>query len=231
MKTVNLLPGWYLRQRRKQHFFRIHVLLMLVLGAGLSGTAFMSRQRLFALRATRDGLAARLASLPSLDPELQRRQAELKRLQELLLARRELGSTIPMSAVMQQLQNELTPGMALSNVIIDVRPEPVKGSGMVGDSRNPPRYRDVAHLTVVGISPPPSDGTMQFYNNIVKNPLFSAVMLSYTRSGVLLGYAIRKFEIQLDMDLDKLSSESADPAAPASDGIASPLSGGSFNGQ
>jgi hypothetical protein len=137
--------------------------------------------------------------------------------------------------VIQQLQNGLTPGMALSHLEIVVRPEPVKGSGMVGDSRNPPRYRDEAHMTVVGIAPPPDNMfAVQFYNNIVKNPLFSDVTLDYTKSAILQGYPLRTFEIQLTMDLDKLSTDATDgasPAAPITPGSAVTLgSGGNDDG-
>ena len=58
-----------------------------------------------------------------------------------------------MSAVVQQLRNEMTAGMALSNVAIDVRSEPLKGSGFVGDPHNPPKYHEVAHLNILGIAP------------------------------------------------------------------------------
>ncbi len=77
----------------------------------------------------------------------------LKRLNNLELAYRELGNTIPMSAVIQQIQNDMTMGMALSRVTIDVRSEPVKGSGFVGDAAHPPHNHDVAHIVVVGSRP------------------------------------------------------------------------------
>ena len=132
-----------------------------------------------------------------------------------------------MSEVIQQLQNDMTPGVALSNVSIEVRPEPVKGSGFVGDPKNPPRYHDVAHLTVVGISPNDQQIT-QLVEKVSKNALFSDVSLNYTRTGTLQGYTVRRFEFQLSMDLERLSMVDPDPAAAIS---AKPIaSGGPVHG-
>ena len=121
-----------------------------------------------------------------------------------------------MSAVIQQLQNDMTPGMALSNVLIDVRSEPVKGCGFVGDTRNPPRYHDVAHLTVIGMAPDDRQ-VAQLIDSVSKNPLFADVTLDFTRTGALHNYPVRKFEIQLAMDLEPLTTQSVD-AQPARSG-------------
>lgn len=215
MKTVNLVPGWYQRQQRRRKNLRLHVGFMLLLGALMIAARVVGQQRLAVLNARRGTLQQALAATPSHDAQLKEQQANLHRLQDLQLARRELGNTVPMSAVIQQLQNDMTPGMALSNVLIDVRSEPVKGSGVVGDTRNPPRYHDVAHLTVVGIAPNDRQ-VAQLIDMISKNQLFSDVTLDFTRTGTLHNYPVRKFEIQLGMDLEPLTTQTVDAdASPA----------------
>ena len=82
-------------------------------------------------------LAATLKNIHDPAAKLQQAKTDLRRLEDLRLARQELGNTIPMSAVIQQLQNDMTRGMALSSVNVEVRPEPVRGSGVVGDPKNP----------------------------------------------------------------------------------------------
>ncbi len=218
MKNVNLVPQWYQRQQRRKRNLRIHVGLMLAVGGLMLGARFVAQQRITSIDHTRDSLRQTLSSLPNPSRELQAKQADLKRLEDLRLARRELGNTIPMSAVIQQLQNDLTPGMALSNVLIDVRSEPIKGSGFVGDTKNPPRYHDVAHLTVVGLSPD-NRQVDQFIDSASKNPLFSDITQDYTRTGGLHNYPVRKFEIQLAMDLEPLTAQTAE-APPGSASVA-----------
>ena len=130
-----------------------------------------------------------------------------------------------MSAVIQQLQNDMTRGMAFSNVNVEVRPEPLRGSGVVGDPKNPPRYHDVAHLSITGIAPDESRIAV-YIDNISKNPLFADVMLNYTRTGELLHHPVRRFEIQLSMDLERLTSVAPDTLAAAPPGGASSLATG-----
>jgi len=231
MKTVNLVPGWYQRQQRRRKNLRVHVGLMVLLGASIFGAHQLGNRQIRGLVAECNALKNTLDHTPSQEAELRRQQAELKRLEDLRLARRELGNTVPMSAVIQQLQNDMTPGMALSDVLIDVRSEPVKGSGVVGDTRNPPRYRDVAHLTVVGMAPNDRQ-VAQLIDSVSKNELFSDVTLDYTRTGTLHNYPIRKFEIQLGMDLEPLTTQTVDALpSPGPSADASAANGGESHEQ
>ena len=219
MKTVNLLPQWYVLRLHRQKILRVHVVVMILLGVGLYGATWLGRQMLAADVQRRDQFAAQLGLVPNPERQLRQAQADLRRLEELRLARKELGNTVPMSAVIQQLRNEMTPGMALSSVNIDVRSEPVKGSGFVGDPHNPPKYRDVAHLTILGIAPNDRQIT-QFIEEISGNPLFAGVTLDFTRTVRLQEYSVRKFEIQLDMDLERLTMEDSGAVASATPGSA-----------
>ena len=45
MKSVNLLPNWYLQQRRHRHHLRLHVGFMLLLGAAVVAAAFAGQAR------------------------------------------------------------------------------------------------------------------------------------------------------------------------------------------
>ncbi len=220
MKTVNLLPQWYVHQRHGQKRIKFHIAAMILLGTGMFSATWLGRQKLAADATRRDHLKAQLEMTKDPAAELKAMEDDLHRLEELRLARKELGNTVPMSAVVQQLRNQMTPGMALSNVSIDVRSEPVKGSGFVGDPHNPPKYHDVAHLNVLGIAPNDRQIT-QFIEEVSRNPLFAGVTLDFTRTSTLQNYAVRKFEIQLDMDLERLTTEdngnamaSAMPSAP-----------------
>ena len=225
MKTVNLLPGWYRQQERRQLNLHFHAGAMLVLGAAMIGLTIAGRRELAAMNHRRDALAATLRQVQDPAPQLQQATADFRRLEELRLARQELGNTIPMSAVIQQLQNDMTRGMAFSNVNVEVRPEPLRGSGVVGDPKNPPRYHDVAHLSITGIAPDESRIAV-YIDNISKNPLFADVMLNYTRTGELLHHPVRRFEIQLSMDLERLTSVAPDTLAAAPPGGASSLATG-----
>jgi Tfp pilus assembly protein PilN len=219
MKTVNLLPKWYRQQQRRQRNMRFHVGALLLLGAAMVGLTFVGRRELSALNNRRHALALALQNIRDPAAQLQQVNADLRRLEDLRLARHELGNTIPMSAVIQQLQNDMTRGMALSNVSVEVRPEPLRGSGVIGDPKNPPRYHDVAHLSITGIAP--DEGRIaSFIDNISRNPLFADVMLNYTRTGELQHYPVRRFEIQLNMDLERLTSVAPDNLAVTPPGAA-----------
>lgn len=213
MKTVNLLPQWYLQQQRQKTHLRVHVAAMLLMGVGMAGLTYASRERIASLQNSEADLAHQVVKVGNPRAELTAKEAELKRLENLQLAYRELGNTIPMSAVIQQVQNDMTVGMALSRVSIDVRSEPIKGAGMVGDPKHPPRNHDVVKLIVVGIAP--NDVQIaQLIGKISSNPLFTDVSLNYTRTELLNGdRSIRRFEIQMQMDLDRLPSQ--DPDAPS----------------
>jgi hypothetical protein len=209
MKTVNLLPDWYLLQQQQKRNLRLHIAVMVGLGLCAFGFTFVARQRIATLSAERSALAAKANEVGDPDPKLQIQQTELKRLNNLELAYRELGNTIPMSAVIQQIQNDMTPGMALSRVMIDVHAEPVKGSGFVGDTKHPPRNHDVAHIGVVGVAP--NDVQIaQLIGKISTNPLFTDVSLNYTHTELLNERSIRRFEIQMEMDLERLVTQDED---------------------
>ena len=225
MKTVNLLPGWYRQQTRRQRNMRLHVAVMLLLGAAMVGSTVAARRQLLTMNHRRAAMAATLRVIEDPAVPLRQARADLRRLEDLRLARQELGNTVPMSAVIQQLQNDMTPGMALSNVSVEVRSEPIRGSGVVGDPKNPPRYRDVAHISLTGVAP--DEGRIAaFIDNLSRNPLFADIMLDYTRTGELQRYLVRRFEIQLTMDLERLTSVAPDGLVAAGEGAASPLATG-----
>ncbi len=228
MKSVNLLPKWYLQERRQRRYLRVHAGVMLLLGAAMAGAGFVGQQRIAALGRQRNQLETRLSQVADPEATLKRKQTDLHRLEDLQLAYRELGKTIPMSSVIQQLQNDMTPGMALSQVSIEVRPDPVKGSGNVGDTHNPPKYHDVAYLTVEGIAP--NDVQIaQLIKTLSTNPLLTDVMLDYTKTGALDAFLVRRFEIKTKMDLDRLTNE--DPEAQSGKDPASVASGGLEHGE
>ncbi len=209
MKTINLLPEWYFRQHQQKKKLRMHIACMVVLAGGCVGATFVGRSRVGAMEEHCTDLGARVTQAGDVNAKLAAQQAELMRLDNLELAYRELGNTIPMSAVIQQIQNEMTAGMALSRVTIDVRSEPVKGSGFVGDSKHPPRNHDVAHMVVVGIAP--NDVQIaELIGKISTNALFSDVSLNFTHTEILSEHSIRRFEIQMEMELERLATEEQD---------------------
>ena len=231
MKTINLLPSWYLEQRRYQKNVRLQVGAMVLLGAAMFGITLLARQHLAAMQVQSAKLAEQLSHIGDPGAELQRQQQSMRRLEELKLAHRELGKPIPYSKVIQQVQNAMTPGMALSNVGIDVRSDPVKGSGFVGDSHNPPRYHDTARISIVGIAPR-NEQISQLLGKVSTNPLFTDVTLDYTRAGTLEGYSVLKFEIQMSMDLERLTSQDPDATlAPAVTAALPTASGGMTHGE
>ncbi len=183
----------------------------------MGGVWTFGQGRVLALRRDRDQRAARLAILPDRQADLLHEQISLHHLEDLQLAYRELGKTIPMSSVIQQIQNDMSPGMALTNLLIEVRPDAVKGSGMIGDVRTPPRYHDVAYLSVEGIAPPPpkqdhQDQVAMLFDKLSHNPLFEEVTLDYARDGTLNAFLVRRFEIKLKMDLERLTTQDPDTA-------------------
>jgi hypothetical protein len=217
VKTVNLLPKWYRQQRRQRRIVRMHVGAMLLLAAGMAGLWAAGQRQLRAVALERERLAATVAAMPDAQVELQRGQNDLRRLEDLQLAYRELGKTIPMSSVIQQIQNEMTPGMALAHLLIEVRPDPVKGSGTVGDARTPPRYHDVAYLSVEGVAPKDED-IARMIAKLAANPLFAEVTLDYSREGILNGFLVRRFEIKMKMDLERLTTQDPEMQNMASGG-------------
>jgi Tfp pilus assembly protein PilN len=216
MKTINLLPQWYTQQAHRNRRMRMHIVAMICLGGLMYGATQIGGRVRDADFKQRDDLARQLESIPDLSAELRVAQADLHRLEERQLARKELGHTVPMSKVIQQLQNHMSPGMALSNVSIDVRSEPIKGTGFVGDPHNPPKYHDVARVNVQGIAPTDRRIT-DFIDDISLNPLFAGVTLDFTRGSMLQNYPVRKFELQMDMDLERLTTGDAGDAVASAE--------------
>jgi hypothetical protein len=216
MKTVNLLPKWYLDQQRQRRNLRVHLGIILLLGMGAVASTIVGRERIVMLEERRSTLAERAATVGDPGAKLVAESAELQRLNNLELAYRELGNTVPMSAVIQQIQNDMTRGMALSKVTIEVQQQTVKGSGFVGDAKHPPRERDVARIVVVGVAP--NDVQIaQLIGKVSTNPVFSNVSLNYTHSEVLNEHSIRRFEIQMEMEMDRLATQDDDAAVLRSD--------------
>jgi hypothetical protein len=214
MKTINILPDWYVQQQKQKRNLRVHMCIMMVLGAGIVVSMGLARTKLASAEVRREQLVEQAKQIGNPRERLSAQSAELTRLKNLQNAYKELGNTVPMSAVIQQIQNDMSAGMALSRVEVDVHPEPVKGSSFVGSS-TPPKLRDVAHLTVVGISS--NDVYIaQLIGKLSTNPLFSNVSLNYTRSETLRDRFVRRFEIQLQMDLELLSVEDPEGSSPAS---------------
>ncbi len=207
MKNVNLLPQWYLDRKRQRRKLHLHLYVMVAIGLLLMGWAWADRQEILALQKQLDTLQRRTGALHDLTAELQHNQQELHRLQNLQLAARELGSTVPMSAMVQQILNNMTPGMALSRITIEVKSDPVKADGRVAaDPHHPPRFHDVAHINVSGVAPDPML-IAQLIGKLTTNPLFSDVALNFSRAELLQNYDVRRFEILLNMDLDRLTGQ------------------------
>ena len=204
MKTVNFLPDWYRQQQRQGRNVRLHVGVMVLLGTAIAGARFVADEHVASLAAERTQYVEQANRIGDPTPALEAKRGELKRLENIQLAYRELGNTIPMSAVTQQVLNDMTMGMALSHVGIEVHTEAIKGSGILGDVLHPPRTHNVAHITFVGVAP--NDVLIaQLVGKISQNTLFSDVSLNYTHTELLADRSIRRFEIQMSMDLDRLA--------------------------
>jgi hypothetical protein len=211
MKTVNLLPEWYLHQRRQKRRTQMHVVAMLLIAGALATGNVVCVRHAQEMRDQHAALLAKLEKVPDQDALVKTRQAELEKLQNIQLAYQELGSPVPMSAVIQQIQNDMNPGMTLSQVAIEVQPEAVKGSGFVGDNKAPPKFHDVARLTVVGVSPN-DEQVVHLIQKLSGNPLFGEVSLNYTRNETVRDYSVRRFEIHMQMDVEQLGTEDSPPA-------------------
>jgi hypothetical protein len=214
MKTVNFLPDWYRQQQRQGRNLRLHVGVMVLLGTAIAGVRFLATQNVESIENTRAQLVDQVQRMGNPTAELEAKRAELKRLENIQLAYRELGNTIPMSAVVQQVLNDMTMGMALSHVGIEVHAEAIKGSGILGDMLHPPRTHSVAHVTFVGVAP--NDVLIaQLVGKISQNSLFSDISLNYTHTELLADRSIRRFEIQMTMDLDRLAVDDGPGRAAA----------------
>jgi Tfp pilus assembly protein PilN len=224
MKTVNLLPAWYLQQHRQKRNSRLHVLCMLALAGLMAGAWSLSAKHIDFEQKQRDTLQRKLAATPDPRTSLREAKVRLEYLENRKKACSELGKTIPVSCILQQLQNDMTDGMALSRVYLEVRPGPVNGAGNA-DSQKPTRLHDVAYLSVEGIAPNDVQITT-FWEHLSKNPLFSEVNLEHTRAGTLQTYLVRRFELKMKMDLERLTTEN-----PDEDTSSKFASGGPVNGQ
>jgi hypothetical protein len=225
MKTVNLLPGWYLQQARHRRRLRLHVAAMLALAGVLVGAWSLGQKDVARRNAQRDALAAQVAGIADPQAALREAQGRLQYLENRKRACSELGKSIPMSCLLQQFQNDMTDGMALSRVYVEVRPDPVKGSGFVGDQHSPPKYHDVAYLSVEGVAPNDAQVT-RFWERLSSNPLFADVNLDYARNGTLGTYLVRKFELKMKMDLDRLTTENPDAGMEKKIASGGPANGG-----
>ena len=213
MKTVNFLPDWYRQQQRQGRNLRVHIGVMILLGVAVFGARFVGSGHIAKLAVAQAQLAQQEKLVGDPTSQLEAKQAELKRLENIQLAYQELGNTIPMSAVVQQILNDMTLGMALSHVNIEVHLEAVKGSGILGDVRHRTRTHNVAHIVFVGVAP--NDVQIaQLVGKISSNPLFSEISLNYTHTELLSDRSIRRFEIQMSMDLDRLAVDDG-PSDPA----------------
>jgi hypothetical protein len=215
MKTVNLLPEWYIHEQRQKSHLRLHLITMMMVGAAAVLCMGIARSRLSVVDVQASGLAQQAREMGDPEEQLHKDQAELKRLENLQVAYRELGNTVPMSAVIQQIQNNMSEGMALSRVSVEVHSEAMKGSPFVG-AKAAPRLHDVAHLTVVGVAS--NDVHIaQLIGKLSGNLLFTDVSLNYTRTEIVRDYSVRRFEIQMQLDLEPLAAEDPDPSSPAPD--------------
>jgi len=214
LKNINLLPTWYTQDQHQRKVLRLQFMLLLALGGVMGGWLMYAQRDLITLRQQHDTLAQRASMVGDLNAQLSARRTDLAKLENLQLAYRELGHTVPMSLVVQQLQNDMTTGMALSKITVDVRSEAIKGTGNIGDAKNPAKFREIARLTVVGIAPNDTQ-IAQLIGKVSQNPLFSEVALNYTRTEILRDYNVRRFEIQMNMDLDRLSIDDQRPQVAA----------------
>lgn len=218
MKLVNLLPDWYLEKKRERAATRRGIALLIALAAVGALEFHVLRQR--NAREAAELLSARRQGLDILvgdfRPALASQQARIQRLQNMQAAFRDVGNTVPMSAVLQQIQNNLTPGMALSRAFIEVRQETVKQNGAAAvDPNAKPRLHDVAHFTVVGVAP--NDVLIaQLIGKLSNNPIFSDISLNFTRTELVSDFSVRRFEIQMTIELDRLAAEQASPLQQAS---------------
>lgn len=102
MKTVNFLPDWYRQQQRQGRNLRLHLGVMVLLGSAIAGVRFLGNQHLETLETKRSQLAVEMQNMGDPTAELEAKRAELKRLENIQQAYKELGNTIPMSALVQQ---------------------------------------------------------------------------------------------------------------------------------
>lgn len=209
MNKVNLLPDWYLQQQLLKRKLWLRSALLIMVAAGMAIWTWTEKIRVRQLTQQFEVLAYTPDStLQDTHTSLLKKEGEIRQLHNLQLAYHDIGNTIPMSALVQQIQNNLTPGMALSRVAIDVRNEPVKSASDANNTptitNTPPKMHEVAHITVLGIAP---NGVViaQMIDRLQTNPLIGDLVLNFARNEILRDYTVRRFEIQMTVDLDRLA--------------------------
>jgi len=203
MKKVNLLPRWYIHERRDRRLFRTRLFLICCMAAVMIVWKIGDDQYLAKLAATAGELHEQQAIVGNLATELSDRRTFNTKLKQLAADYRELGQPAPSFELLQQIHNELTPGMALTAVAMDIKKDPVAGSGNVGDKSNPPRYRHTAVFRIDGIAPD-DQVIAQMVDRLTHNPLFLDVSMNFTKPDVLRGVVIRRFQIRLSVDLERI---------------------------
>jgi hypothetical protein len=201
MKTVNLLPDWYLNERRRSRALRTQLMAIgtaTVLGAACLAVLQWQTGR---MARTAGQLAAEVAAGQSVVAQLAANEEKLHRMEAQQAAFRDVGVPVPMSRVAQQILNNLTPGEALCGFTIDVHSE-AQHSG--GGTSGKAKMSDVAHLTIDGIAPD-SVRIAQLIGKLSANPLFSEITLNFSRSELLRDYAVKRFEILMQLDMDQLA--------------------------
>lgn len=207
MNKVNLLPDWYLAQQNQKRLLVWRLGLLSLVALAMLGWTASERTRVAALQLQDQALIATPdASSTEFKPLQAQRETQIRFLLNQQLAYHDVGNTIPMSAVIQQVINNLTPGMALSRSAIDVRSEPYKNSNEHAAAGNTPvKFHEVAHYVFVGVAP--NDLVIaQLIDRLQKNPLMADLTLNYARSEILRDSSVRRFEIHLSIDLERLST-------------------------
>ena len=210
MKKVNLLPVWYTQRQRERQMLRTRILMLICLGVMMVAWKVSSNARLAHLETLATELREQREIVRNEAADVHERQAYNAHLEKRAAAYRELGHPAPVHELLQQIENELLPGMALTDVTMDVRQDPIQGAGNVGDRQNPPRYRQVATFCIEGIAPR-DEQVAQMVDRLTHNPVFTDVNMNYTRGDVLRGFAVRRFQIRLSVDLERLPA--GDPSA------------------
>ena len=166
--------------------------------------------------------------------ELQKQQANLRRLEELKLAHRELGKPIPYSKVIQQVQNNgMERGMAAFERGNRCAIRPGEGQRVCRRCAQSRRAFTATPLaSALWGSRRNDEQISRLLGSISTNPLFSDVTLDYTRAGTLEGYSVLKFEIQMSMDLERLTAQDPDSTPTHAEAAATPMAaGGDVHGQ
>lgn len=205
MKRVNLLPPWYIKQCHERSRLRVRITLLLCGILTLVAWVGFQKSHLASLEKRHNMLLKQVAEMKQVDRDLDAAKLELNKAELLRAAYRELGPTVPMSALLQQIQNDLEPGMMLSRVSMDIREESPRQNGPI-NPKNRPKARPVARIVTIGYAP--NDVLIaNVIGNLSQNPLLSEVTLNYSRPEVVQDYSVRRFEIQMVVDLSRLHAE------------------------